>query len=246
MSPPSKKLSLLPRSTNKKIGKAMHDYDMLGDGDRVLVAVSGGVDSLVLAWVIQNWLAKAPISYTVKAVHIDHGYWKPSFSSTPPADQVLSILEGFGVECKIVKARQVQEEEYSCFICARNRRSRLFDLAHEWQMNKIALGHHLDDLIETLFLNMLYGGNISTMVPSQPLFENELAIIRPLAYLEKSEICRLSELLGIIAVPNYCPVEKDTRREWVRRMLADMYAEEPGVKKSLFQSMKNIRDGYML
>ena len=224
----------------------MHDYAMLQGGDRVLVAVSGGIDSQVLTWVLRNWLAKAPISYELKGVYIDNGFWKPSLGGTPPVEQVVAIMKGFGVTCQVVEARKTPEDEHSCFLCARNRRSQLFDLAHEWQMNKIALGHHLDDLIETLFLNMLYSGNISTMVPKQSLFENELAIIRPLAYLEKSEVCQIGERIGVSVVSNYCPVEKDTRRERVRELLADIYAKEPGVKKSLFQSMKNVRDGYLL
>lgn len=246
MSSSSQKLSLLPRASNKKIGKAMHDYAMLQHGDRVLVGVSGGVDSQVLAWVLQNWLAKAPIKYVLKSVYIDNGFWKPAYGGTPPSEQMVAILRGFGMACTVVKARKIPDNERSCFLCARNRRSQLFDLAHEWQMNKVALGHHMDDLVETLFLNMLYSGNISTMVPKQSLFENELAIIRPLAYLEKNDVRRIAEQAGITAIRNYCPVEPETRRERVRELLADIYAREPGAKKSIFQSMKNVRDGYML
>lgn len=223
----------------------MHDYAMLEDGDRVLIGVSGGVDSSVLALVLKNWLAKAPIDYTLKAVYIDNGFWKTDNGGKSPAERISHMLAGFDVECAVIKGRKLEEDELTCFLCARNRRSQLFDLAEEWQMNKIALGHHLDDLIETLFLNMLYSGNISTMTPKQSLFGGDVHIIRPFAYIEKQDILEIASLAKIEAVKNYCPLEKDTRRELVRNMLADIYASEPGAKKSLFQSMKNVRGDYL-
>lgn len=239
-------ISLLPKKSNRKIGKALHDYNMLQQGDRVLLGVSGGVDSSVLAWVLQSWLAKAPISYTLKAVYIDNGFWQEEFGGKPPADKISETLAGFDIDCTVVAARTFEEDEFNCFLCARNRRSQLFDLARDWNMDKIALGHHLDDLIETLFLNMIYSGNISTMVPKQSLFGGSLHIIRPLAYLEKDNILEIAERAEIKTVKNYCPLEKDTRRTEVRNMLAEIYTKEPGAKKSLFQSMKNIRNDYLL
>lgn len=237
---------ILPKNINKQIGKAMHDYTMLKHGDRVLVAVSGGVDSCVLAWILQAWLKKAPIEYYLKAVYIDNQFWKPEFGGASPAVRISKIMDRFGVNFSVVKGKEIAEKERTCFLCARNRRSQLFDLASEWQMNKIALGHHKDDLVETLFLNMLYSGNISTMVPKQDLFGGELHIIRPLAYLEKDEIKKLATLAGVQPVPNFCPIQKDSRRETVRELLTTIYAREPEAKGSLFRSMANVRQGYML
>lgn len=224
----------------------MHDYGMLEEGDRVMVAVSGGVDSLVLAFLLKSWLAKAPINYDLQAVYIDNGFWQPEFGGDPPAERIKALTEKCGIDFVRVAARNLENEKRTCFLCARNRRSQLFDLAQEMQIDKIALGHHMDDLIETLLLNMVYSGNISTMVPKQSLFDGELHIIRPLAYIEKSDVKKLAELFGIEAVENYCPLEKDTKRETVRSMLAELYTQESGAKRSLFKAMSNVRKGYLL
>ena len=237
---------ILPRQVNRRIGRAMHDYGMLRDGDKVLVAVSGGVDSMVLAWLLAMWRAKAPIGYSVHAVNIDAGFWSPVSGTVRPAESIAAQMAPFNIEFSIENGDFSGEGQRTCFTCSRQRRRQLFELARKGGYTKIALGHHKDDLVETLFLNMLYSGNISTMVPRQDLFNGRLALIRPLAYLEKNEVRLIARRVGIRPVENLCPLAGDTRRETVRNVLENVYREVPGAKGSIFASLANIRHDYIL
>ncbi len=219
----------------------MHDYSMLAEGDRVLVAVSGGVDSLVLAVVLQLWQAKAPVRFDLEFVHIDHQF---SLQANSPQQTIAPQLAPFGIELRIVR-ELVFKQERSCFLCARSRRKQLFDMAEEEGFTRIALGHHRDDLLETFLLNAFYGGNISTMCPEQQLFDGRLSLLRPMAYLEKREIVHLAALWGLRAVEELCPFADSSRRERVHKFLEELAAVEPAVKNSLFAALFNVRHDYL-
>ena len=236
----------LPARLNRKIGQAMHDYSMFSEGDRVMIAVSGGVDSLTLAGILAIWQRKAPISFTLAAHHIDHGFWLDQDCDLNPKIALVPQLSGLGLPLHIVLEKDIDADARTCFLCARNRRSQLFDLARDLDCNKIAFGHHKDDLIETFFLNTIYSGNISTMVPRQDLFGGTLSLVRPMAYLEKHEVREIAGELGLVPVKNLCPLSDDTRREKVRTMLQNLYADEPGAKDSVFASLANVRREYLL
>jgi tRNA 2-thiocytidine biosynthesis protein TtcA len=237
----------LPARLNRKIGQAMHDHEMFGAGDRVLIAVSGGVDSLTLAGVLSIWEKKAPISFSLAAHHIDHGFWQGAGGGALAPDQAIGRqLAPFGLPLEIAAERSLGEGKRSCFYCARNRRGQLFELARARGYNKIALGHHQDDLIETFLLNAVYSGNISTMRPRQDLFGGTLSIVRPLAYLEKDEVREIAADLELRPVKNLCPLSQDTRREKVRALLQRLYEEEPVAKHSLFAALANVRTEYLL
>jgi tRNA 2-thiocytidine biosynthesis protein TtcA len=236
----------LPAKLNRKIGQAMHDFSMFSDGDRVLVAVSGGVDSLTLACVLKIWQRKAPIHFDLTAQYIDHGFWRQEEGMNAPGEAIGRQLQELSLDFEVREEWVIEGVDRTCFLCSRNRRSQLFELARERGYNKIALGHHKDDLIETFLLNAIYSGNISTMVPRQDLFGGTLSIVRPMAYLEKYEVCEIAAGLRLEVVKNLCPLTDNTRREKVRSLLHTLYQDESAAKNSLFAALSNVRKDYLL
>ncbi len=234
-----------PRA-NRLVGQVMHAYDMLADGDRILVAVSGGVDSLVLLWLLHHWRKKAPIDYDLIAVHLDMGFAPGTWQEVEKRlrqQPVAYFLEHTDFGPRAVAA---ETGGNGCYHCARQRRNKLFDLARAKGCNKIAFGHHQEDIIETFFLNLLYSGNLSTMVPRQDLFDGRLALIRPLALLDKSQILTIAASLHLEAVANPCTLAKDSKREEVRGLLQSLAAKDKKIIASIFAAMANVKPDYLL
>jgi tRNA 2-thiocytidine biosynthesis protein TtcA len=236
----------LSKAENRKIGQAMHDYAMLDDSDKVLIAVSGGVDSLVLAWLLNHWRYKAPINYEILAVNIDNGF--DANTSINVGKELRKIKIPFHIEKTDFweKAAAAENGKSVCYHCARLRRNRLFAIAEEKGFNKIAFGHHKDDILETFFINLLYAGNLSTMVPRQELFAGKVHIIRPMAYLEKEDIWNIAEKINTIPVKNPCPKDSDSKRQEARKIIASLSGPDPKIKSNIFAALSNIRHGYLL
>jgi tRNA 2-thiocytidine biosynthesis protein TtcA len=236
----------LVRAMNREMGRAMHRYGMLSDGDRVAVGMSGGKDSLALMWFLSMRLAHIPVKYSLVGIHIDPGF-------TPAtATPLARFCEESGWPLRVERtdygrvAHGEANRENPCFLCARLRRKRLFELAEEECCNKVALGHHKDDLIETLFLNMCYAGEIATMRPKQEFFGGKITVVRPLAYIEERTIIRFARLAGLPEIVNHCPSAGVSKRKEIKTLLGQLYAGNPKVKGNIFRSMSNARPDYLL
>jgi len=226
----------------KKTGKAIWDYKMLGDGDKVIVAVSGGKDSLCLLKILQERLKFVPISYELIACHVDMGF---SWVNT---DILAEHFEKGGLPYIIAKPSEEwkgEKEDFDCFWCSWNRRKAIFDLAGEIGANKIAFAHHMDDIIETMLLNLFFQGEIGTMMPYQDMFDGELAIIRPLAYVEEKELTRLATILDLPVIASSCPRGDVSKRSLVKGIVADLKKHNRNVKKNIFRSLTRIRKEYL-
>jgi len=228
------------------MGKAIHTREMISEGDHVLVAVSGGKDSLSLLWLLRERLKRVPIEYGIIAVHVDVGFGSDS------AERMKSFFTEHGFDYRIVrtdigpKAHGPENRENPCFLCSRLRRKILFELANELGCNKIAFGHHKDDVIETFFLNLFYGASLSTMMPVQDFFQGKLTIIRPMYLIDLALVKRYANSMGWPEIDLGCPSAGSTKREEIRKMLRSFYRGNKKVKGNIFHALHNVRPEYLL
>ena len=219
---------------------------MISNGDRILVGLSGGADSLTLLWMLTERLPRIPINYEVYAAFIDPGF-EGSFGE--PLEEYCR-KQGFNLQVEytdygIVSHSPVNREN-PCFLCSRQRRKRLFEIADELGCTKLALGHNKDDLIETLLLNICYSGEISTMVPAQPFFGGRFTIIRPLAHAGEDTIQRFVQAKRFPRFDNPCPSARTSKRREIKNLLGDLYKANPKIRGNIFRSMSNVNLDYLL
>lgn len=228
---------------SKHAGKAMMDYKMLSEGDKIAVAVSGGKDSLTLLNILNERKKFVPIKYELLAVHVDMGY---------PCQHPKILAEYFkklGVEYHIEKIdilKGKSRKDISCFWCSWNRRKALFQVVDRFGCTKLALGHHKDDIIETTLLNLFFQGEISTMCPKQELFKGKIVIIRPLAYVEEELIRRFAKTLDFPHHKCACPNSVTSKRTKIKGIINDLAKVCPEVRTNIFRSVKRIKKDYLL
>lgn len=232
----------IARTVSKKVGRATCDYKMIQDGDRILIAVSGGKDSLALTKVLCDRKAFVPIGYDLIAFHADMGLQKLDKPSLRSFLKKYCSAHYF----KKINLSQSDKKDLSCFWCSWNRRKALFEAAKKYKCNKIALGHHKDDIIQTILLNMLFEGQISAMAPFQPMFGGELSIIRPLAYVEEKEIDEYARSCTLPVSSSKCPKSGNTKREMVAKFIDAFSKVSPNIKTNIFMSLKRIKEDYLL
>jgi tRNA 2-thiocytidine biosynthesis protein TtcA len=228
------------------MGKALHDYGMVQDGDRIAVGLSGGKDSWALLELLAQLRQRAPLTFELFPIHIDPGF------PDGPAETIVLFGRRLGFEVAVehtdhgLVAHSEANRENPCFLCSRLRRKRLFEFADRMGCPKLALGHNKDDLIETLFLNVCYAGEISTMLPSQPFFNGGLTVIRPLAYADESSLRQYADEMGWPVKHNPCPSAGSSKRSEVKQMLHRLYESNSNIKGNIFRALRHVKLNYLL
>ncbi len=232
------KLKGIVRYAYKAMGRAIKDYNMLADKDRILIGVSGGRDSLSLLHLFLIRQQRIPIDIELMVCII--------FPSFLPVDResLIGHLAKLGIKYT-VKELNLKDEEIDCFWCSWNRRKMLFEVAREFDCNKIALGHNLDDIIETTLLNLFFNGEISTMKPRMELFGGKLVIIRPLCYLEKRDLSSLSLRLNLPFSEVECKYGKASSRQRIKQIITDLEKTHHFVKRNIFFAPSRIKNDYI-
>jgi len=236
------RLNKLQKKLRRETGRAIADFNMISEGDKVMVCLSGGKDSYIMLEILRNLQHSAPVNFELVAVNMDQK--QPGF----PEHILPEYLEKEGVAYHILEKdtysivkEKVPEGKTTCGLCSRLRRGSLYGFAEEIGANKIALGHHRDDIVETLFLNMFYGGKMKAMPPKLRSDDNRNVVIRPLAYCREKDIIEFSALKEYPIIPcNLCGSQKNLQRQVIKDMLQQWDKQQPGRIENIFAAVQNI------
>jgi tRNA 2-thiocytidine biosynthesis protein TtcA len=243
-------LSRTWRNIVRKTGRAIGDFGLISDGDRVMVALSGGKDSWTLLHALDALRKKAPVDFSLLAVCINPGF--PQFSSDMVEGRLSSLDFKYHIEksniFNVIREQKGGNEEGYCSFCARLRRGVLYRIAQEKGCTKIALGHHADDLIETLLMSALYNGELRSMPPRLLAEDGVNVVIRPLCYVFERETAAFVEEEEIPVIGCGCPVCKGSgrRRFKIKSLLGDLEETEPGIKDNLLAALGNLKPKYLM
>ncbi len=232
------------RKIIKQTGNAINQHQMIKDGDKILVAVSGGKDSLSLLDILSERRKFLPINYEIHAIHI--------ITEDVPYEIDKEFLNNFctqlDVHLHIIKTYAGIDEKPNkkpCFTCSWNRRKELFDFAQKNNFKKIAFGHHLDDAIETLMMNMVMHANISSIPPTLNMFNDSICVIRPLIYNTNAEMIKYAKIKEFVSLKKECPYEDHTYRNHARQWINQFEKLNTQARINLFRSMSNIDEEYL-
>lgn len=237
----------LERRLAKALGRAVVDFEMLADGDRVMVCVSGGKDSYTMLHLLRALAKKAPVKFELVVVNIDQGH--PGY----PADRLRGYMRAEGYDFHMIEedtyaivTDKIPEGKTYCSLCSRLRRGILYRLAKELRCTKIALGHHRDDILQTLLLNLFFAGMLAAM-PPKLVAQDGNVVIRPLAYCAEEDIAAYAKLHAFPILPcDLCGSQDDLQRKVVGTMLNDLEAKHPGIKAVMLAATQNVRASQLL
>ncbi|RYV01440.1 tRNA 2-thiocytidine(32) synthetase TtcA [Shewanella sp. OPT22] len=235
------RMNKLQKRLRREVGSAIADYNMIEDGDRVMCCLSGGKDSYAMLDILLNLQQRAPISFEILAVNLDQK--QPGF----PEDVLPNYLDSLGIAYHILEKdtysivrEKIPEGQKTCSLCSRLRRGTLYGFAQHIGATKIALGHHRDDIIETMFLNMFYGGKMKAMPPKLLSDDGANVVIRPLAYCREKDIAEYATLKQFPIIPcNLCGSQENLKRQEVKDMLTLWDKQQPGRIETIFTAMQN-------
>jgi tRNA 2-thiocytidine biosynthesis protein TtcA len=244
----SRRFEILEKNLRRQTGKAVIDFNMIEEGDRVMVCLSGGADSYTMLETLRYLQRVAPISFELFAVNLDQK--QPGF----PEDVLPRYLDGIGMPYRIVEEdtysivkEKVAPGKTTCSLCSRLRRGILYRTAKEIGATKIALGHHRDDILHTFMLNLFYGGTVKTMPPKLRADDGENVVIRPLAYCKEADIKKYAAAMGFPIIPcTLCGTQPNLQRQAMREMANAWEAKNPLWIKSMFTAMSNVVPSHML
>ena len=230
------------------MGRAVTDFDMIADGDRILCAVSGGKDSYGMHALLVDLARRAPVRFSVLAVNIDQGH--PGYPGHLLKDYMAERGHEFlmvAEDTYSIVTEKIPENKTYCSLCSRLRRGILYRLARELGCSKIALGHHRDDAITTLLLNLVFAGQLKAMPPKLISDDGDNVVIRPLIYCAEDDLSAFAAEEGFPIIPcDLCGSQDNLQRKAVSRLLADLEARHPGVRQNMLAALRNVRPSHLL
>ena len=240
-------MNRLQKTLRGDVGRAIADYNMIQDGDLIMVCLSGGKDSYVMLDILLNLQKHAPINFRIKAVNMDQK--QPGF----PEDVLPTYLESIGVDYHVINQdtysiviEKTEPGKTYCGLCSRLRRGNLYSYAESIGATKIALGHHRNDMMETLFLNMFFGGKLKSMPPKLLSDDGKHIVIRPLAYCKEKEIAAFAKMRNFPIIPcNLCGAQENMQRQEIKKMLNEWERKHPGRLDVLFKSLLNVAPSHL-
>ncbi|WP_248730167.1 MULTISPECIES: tRNA 2-thiocytidine(32) synthetase TtcA [Halomonadaceae] len=232
----------LQKRLRRQVGNAIIDYAMIQEGDRVMVCLSGGKDSYTMLEILMNLQRSAPVDFSLVAVNLDQK--QPGF----PEHVLPEYLDSIGVDYHILERdtysvvkEKTPEGKTTCALCSRLRRGSLYGFAEEIGATKVALGHHREDILETLFLNMFFGGKLKAMPPKLLSDDGKNIVIRPLAYCREADIAEFARQMAFPIIPcNLCGSQPNLQRQVVKEMLAEWEVKHPGRLETMFKAVTNV------